>query len=131
MLIETPALLITDDDEDFRETLREVFAPRGFRTLLAADGEEAIGILHREPVHLWLLDMHMPRLTGLQTIDRARELRATIPWILLSAALDDQIIEAARKAEAFSVLPKPVRFAEITRVVREALRAAYDWTPNE
>ena len=46
MLDENPAILITDDDRDFRETLREVFEPRGFATLLAADGEEAIQIVN-------------------------------------------------------------------------------------
>ena len=43
MNLVTPSLLIAEDDRDFRETLREVFAPRGFRTLLAQDGEEALG----------------------------------------------------------------------------------------
>ena len=46
MLVTPPSLLITDDDSDFRETLRGVFEPRGFRTLLAGDGEEALEIVH-------------------------------------------------------------------------------------
>ena len=41
-MVISPSLLITDDDRDFRETLRDVFRPLGFRTLLAADGEEAV-----------------------------------------------------------------------------------------
>ena len=68
MLVETPSLLITDDDPGFRETLRVVFEPKGFRTLLASDGEEALKIVHSETVHVVLLDMHMPRLTGLETL---------------------------------------------------------------
>ena len=68
MLIETPSLLITDDDPGFRETLRVVFEPRGFRTLLAGDGEEALQIVHQEQVHVVLLDVHMPKLTGLETL---------------------------------------------------------------
>ena len=46
MLVETPSLLITDDDPAYRETLQVVFEPRGFRTLLAGDGEEALDIVH-------------------------------------------------------------------------------------
>ena len=56
-----PSILITDDDLDFRETLRFVFEPRGFRTLLAGDGEEALEIMRGEQVHLVLLDVHMPQ----------------------------------------------------------------------
>ncbi|MFO0903596.1 MAG: response regulator [Pirellulales bacterium] len=127
MLVETPALLIADDDDDFRETLREVFAPRGFRTLLASDGDEALQIVLGEPVHLLLVDMHMPRLTGLELARRVRESQVAIPWILLSAALDAEIVREAQAAAAFSVLAKPVRFKQITEVVADAMRARYNW----
>lgn len=126
-MVDSPSLLITDDDHDFRETLRDVFLPRGFRTLLASDGEEALQILEDEPVHLLLVDMHMPRCSGLELIRRARELRIALPWILLSAALDESIVREAREAAAFSILAKPVRFAQITAVVADAMRTRYNW----
>ena len=127
MNLVTPSLLITDDDRDFRETLQEVFALRGFRTLLAEDGEAALGVMERETVHLMLLDMHMPRLNGLDTIRRVRIQHGMIPWILLSARLDDQLRTEAEAAEASSVLPKPVSFQEITGAVSRALATAYGW----
>ena len=122
-----PSILITDDDLDFRETLRFVFEPRGFRTLLAGDGEEALQIMRGEQVHLVLLDVHMPKLSGLETLRRVRQLEWRVPIILLSAALDDSILRQARMAQAFSVLPKPVTRAQITDVVAQAFKQAYDW----
>lgn len=127
MLAETPSLLITDDDHGFRETLRVVFEPRGFRTLLAGDGEEALRIVHRETVHLVLLDMHMPRLTGIETLRLLKEFRAMLPCILLSAQLDDGIVEQARLAHADSVLSKGVTIRQITATVLEALQHTYAW----
>ncbi len=127
MLLETPSLLITDDDADFRQTLQGVFEPRGFRTLLAGDGEEALKIVCREVVHVILLDMHMPRLTGLETLRLVRKLKAGLPCILLSGALDELLIEQARQAEVFSVLPKPVALSQLTGAVGLALRTFYDW----
>jgi CheY-like chemotaxis protein len=127
MKLQTPSLLITDDDRDFRETLGDVFQSRGFRIRLASDGEEALDIIRFEPVHLLLVDMHMPRLTGLDTMRRLRELHLELPCILLSAALDQTIEAEARAAQAFSVLSKPVRLPEITGAVREALLQAYGW----
>jgi CheY-like chemotaxis protein len=127
MLSSPPCILITDDDPGFRQTLGGVFEPQGFRTLMAADGEEALEIVQREQVHLLLLDMHMPRLTGLDTLRRLREWNLRTPSILLSAELDDEIRDAARSAEAFEVLGKPVSRKEITDVVARALREAYDW----
>ncbi len=127
MLFETPTLLITDDDPGFRETLRVVFEPRGFRTLLAGDGEEAIEIVHQEQIHLVLLDVHMPRLTGLETLRQLKEFRAMLPCILLTAQLDERIVEQARIAHAYSVLSKTVTLRQITGVVFQALQRTYAW----
>ena len=124
MLLEPPSLLITDDDPGFRETLRFVFEPKGFRTLLASDGEEALKIVHTETVHVVLLDVHMPKLTGLETLRMMKEFRAMLPCILLSAQLDELILEQARLAHAYLVLSKTVTVGQITGAVRQA-RAAY------
>jgi DNA-binding response OmpR family regulator len=127
MLLEHPSLLITDDDTGFRETLRVAFEPRGFHTLLAGNGEEALEIVQRETVHIVLLDIHMPKLSGLETLQRLKQYRAMLPCIMLSAQLDDLIIEQARMAHAFSVLSKPVTINQITSVVRLALQRTYAW----
>jgi CheY-like chemotaxis protein len=127
MLLEHPSLLITDDDAGYRETLRGAFEPRGFRTLAAGNGEEALQIVKRETVHLVLLDIHMPRLSGLETLQRLKEFRAMLPCIMLSAQLDDLIIEQAKSAHAFSVLSKTVTINQITGAVRLALQRTYAW----
>ncbi len=127
MLIESPSLLITDDDCGFRETLRAAFEPRGFRTLLAGDGEEALHIVQSQEVHLVLLDMHMPKLTGLETLRRLREIRGMLPCILMSARLDELIVEQARREHAFSVLAKPVTLGQLTLTVHQALERVYHW----
>jgi CheY-like chemotaxis protein len=127
MRIETPSILITDDDHAFRETVRGVLEPRGFRTLTAADGEEALKIVALQPVHLLLLDMHMPRLTGLETVRRLRLLHAVVPCVLISAALDDSIVEQARTEEVFSVLPKPISCTQLTHTVDQVFRRIYAW----
>ncbi len=130
MRLELPSLLITDDDLDFRETLRAVFEPR-FRTILASDGEEALDIVRRQEVHLLLVDMHMPRLTGLETMQRVKLLKSRLPCILLSAGLDEALERQARLAEAFSVLAKPVTRRELTSTVEAAMRRIYGWESPE
>ena len=124
-MVISPSLLITDDDRDFRETLRDVFQPLGFRTLLAADGEEALEIVLKSEVHLVLMDMHMPRLTGLEAISQIKRIRSRLPCILISGQLDDEI---RRRVEAFDILAKPVSRAEVTHSVTKALKVTYNWT---
>jgi CheY-like chemotaxis protein len=124
MLNEVPSILIADDDTAFRETLRGMLEPRGFRTFAASNGEETLKIVTREPIHLLLLDMHMPRLTGLETVRRIRQFHALLPCVLISAALDPSIVEQARLAEVFSVLTKPVSRCD---TIDQVFRRTYGW----
>jgi CheY-like chemotaxis protein len=139
MRLITPRLLITDDDRDFRETIAGALMDRGFETLQASDGEEALDVVSRHEVHLLLLDQQMPRLSGLEMIERLRALDVggawrpapepilPLPWILISGALDEQLLERARAALAFSVLSKPLRLPALTGAVAQALEQAYGW----
>lgn len=129
-MVDSPALLITDDDRAVRETLESLFAPRGYRTFLAASGDEAMRIVGRESVHIALLDMHMPRLSGLETILQVKRLGFPLPCILMSAALDDSIRLAAAKANVFSVLAKPLSCQQVVGEVERALAQSFDW-PKE
>ena len=143
-MLYTPRVLITDDDRDFRETIAGILSDRGFETLQAGDGEEALSIVRQQEVHLLLLDMQMPRLSGLETIELLHQLPQPassgiglahehiqpvfpLPWILISGCLDDQLIARAKASAVFSVLPKPVRLPALTGAVAGALAQAYDW----
>lgn len=125
-----PSILITDDDRGFRETLRGVLEPEGFQTFLAEDGPQAIDIVRTNEVHLLLLDMHMPRLTGLETLRLVKQLKSRLPCILLSAHPDEGLVQQAMRADAFSFLTKPVSRLTITTTVRTALAKTYGW-PTE
>jgi CheY-like chemotaxis protein len=127
-MIETPSLLITDDDRSLRETLRAVFEPRGYEIHLAADGVEALHIVQFQVIHILLMDMHMPQLTGLETIRRLRQTSVQAPAILMSAQLDDCTVHAAQQEQVFSVLAKPFSVATILTLVRNALAHTYHWT---
>ncbi len=119
------SLLITDDDRVARETMRDVFEPAGFRTFLAECGEEALDIVRGEDVHLALMDMHMPRLTGLETMELMRSIKGLLPTILMSADHDDHLMRQALSAKVFCVLAKPVSKNVLIYVVTRALQKFY------
>jgi DNA-binding response OmpR family regulator len=129
-MLATPHMVIADDDRAFRETLASVFVAQGFRTTLAIDGEEVLGIARREPVHLMLLDYEMPRLTGLEAVRQMQRRSRKLPWILISAAIDEALRAEAQRADAFCVLDKPVRFRELNSAVETAMKVNYDWSPS-
>ena len=119
------SILITDDDRESRETLRDIVEPQGYRALLASSGEEAIEIVQHQPVHVVLLDMHMPTLTGLETIQLVRQVNALLPCILVTADATEGLIRQALLAHAYSVIPKPVSKNLVLYTVVRALGRAY------
>jgi CheY-like chemotaxis protein len=72
--------------------------------------------------------MHMPRLTGLETLRKLKQIKVVLPCIILSANADDELREEARRADAFSVLAKPVSRINLTTIVHAALRRTYNWS---
>ncbi|MFP6658186.1 MAG: response regulator, partial [Pirellulales bacterium] len=84
-------------------------------------------IIQSEEVHVALLDMHMPRLSGLETLRLVKQFKALLPVILMSARLDETIRAEAQRAEAFAVLSKPVSRFDLTSSVQQALHCAYGW----
>jgi CheY-like chemotaxis protein len=120
------SILITDDDRSARETLREIVAPQGFRTLMAESGEEAIELIRQNEVHLTLMDMHMPRLSGLETMAIVRQIKGLIPAILITADRDDDLMRRALSEHAFCVLAKPVSKNVVIYVVNKAIEKYYN-----
>jgi CheY-like chemotaxis protein len=123
--LEPYSILITDDDAGCQEALRETLEPEGYRTLLASSGEEALDIVRGEPVHLLLLDMHMPRLTGLETLQLLRQINALLPAILVTADNSERLLRQAHQAKAYSVIPKPVSKSVVLYTVVRALVRCY------
>jgi CheY-like chemotaxis protein len=119
------SILITDDDRNSRETLREIFEPEGYRTLLAASGDEAVEIVRFEPIHLALIDMHMPKLTGLETLELMRQVNTLLPCILVTGDATESLRRQAFQARAYSVIPKPVNRGVVLYTVVRVLGRVY------
>lgn len=119
------SILITDDDTGCREALRDIVEPEGFRTFLASSGEEAIDIVRQEPVHLALLDVNMPTLSGLETLQIVHQINAVLPCILVTADATERLMRQALSAHAYSVIAKPVSKNVVLYTVARALDRAY------
>lgn len=122
-----PHLLITDDDRALRESIANALIRRGFEITLASDGKEALNAVHEGRVHLALVDVHMPGITGLQLLAQLKAESCDVPFILMSGALDEQIREEAMKMRAYRVLSKPIRLPILTQTVSEGLAEHYGW----
>ncbi len=122
-------VLVTDDDADAREALLEVLQP-DCEVLTAADGEEAVRLARTEHPDLVLMDLSMPRLDGLQALERIRADAATaeVPVIVVSARGEDAVKARALDLGAVDYLQKPFSDRELRARVERTLRLARSQT---
>src|SRR4051812_20183795 len=102
-------VLITDDDPACRKAVQEIMEPAGYQTMQAGTGEEALEIIAaNQTVHLVLMDMPLPRISGLDALKILHQWRAQLPCILMTADATAELMRQAFQAHAYSVIPKPV-----------------------
>ena len=123
------SILVADDDKGNREALAGLLRDRGFQTVVAADGGEAVEIIQVTTIHLVLIDMHMPRLTGLEAVQMVRQLNALLPAILMTADATRELMRQAFQAQVYSVIPKPVNVNVVLHTLARALQQVYGPPP--
>jgi CheY-like chemotaxis protein len=119
------SILVADDDHAVRDTMRDIIDPLGYRTYFASDGAEALEIVRAEMIHIALFDVHMPKLTGLETLQMIRQFNMLLPVILITADSDAGLMRQAFQAHAYSVLPKPVNKNMVLQTLIRALDKVY------
>ena len=123
-------ILIVDDDPLVRRALQTMLEHGGHVCRTAVDGAEGLEMLRAADCDVALIDMHMPRLTGLETLQLVRQINAILPCILVTADASDRLMRQAYQARAYSVIPKPVSKNVVLYTVVRTLRRVYDLTQD-
>jgi len=104
-----PLVLVADDDDDIRALVGFRLERAGYEVVTAADGEQALSLARERAPDLAVLDMMMPKLTGLDVTRQLRANEATkgIPVILLTARVQEADIARGVEAGADDYVKKP------------------------
>jgi two-component system response regulator MprA len=115
-------LLVVDDDDDVRDSLRLALGYAGYAVSTAANGADALSAVAQSPVDLIILDVLMPMLNGLDTCRALRSRGDATPVLVLTArdAIDDRV--AGLEAGADDYLVKPFALRELLARVNALLR---------
>jgi len=124
-----PRILVADDEGDARDILVTILQTE-YEVQAVADGEHAVERIRTEHPDLVLMDLYMPRLDGLQALERIRSDPATadIPVIFVSAGADDTVKARAFELGAVDYLQKPFSDRELRARVERTVRLARSQT---
>ena len=118
-----PHVLIVDDELNIRRVLAAMLAREGYEVTAAADGEQALAVLQKTPVHVVVTDLIMPRLGGLELLARVAAEFPDVPVIVITAHGTVDSAVQALKAGAFDYITKPFEQEELKKVIAKASRA--------
>lgn len=117
-------ILVVDDEKEIRELLEINLKNEGYNVIKASNGEEALAFLEKENIHLIILDIMMPGMSGLEVCKRVRE-KYNLPILMLSAKGEDMDKIQGIMTGADDYVCKPFNYLELVVRVRALLRRTY------
>ena len=113
-------MLVIEDEHSIRRLLSGLIQSRGFATLEAKDGREGVDVARESGPNLIILDISMPGMDGLETLEMLKADPATAgrPVVMLSGTLDPEHAEMTRGLGAAAFLNKPVN-ADVLDLILE------------
>lgn len=116
-------VLVVDDDNALRMTVSSAFQERNYLVDQAADGEEAVNKVMSTKYDLVLLDVNMPRMSGLEALKQIKAYDSSIICLILTAYSNvKDAVEAVRQG-AYNYLEKPIKSDDLVALVDRALKA--------
>ncbi|HXH12272.1 MAG TPA: UDP-3-O-acyl-N-acetylglucosamine deacetylase [Alphaproteobacteria bacterium] len=113
-------ILIVDDEPSILRSLTGILGDEGFQVAHATDGETALQLVREYPYDLVLLDIWMPGLDGIQTLQRLRGLKPGVCVIVMSGHGNIETAVKATKLGAFDYLEKPLSLDSVLNAVNAA-----------
>lgn len=120
------SLLITDDDEMCRNSLKHLFDSDGYYTHLASCGMDAIEVAKVEYLHFMIIDAHLPDISGVQTFELIKkEADIMVPCIFISGDGSKELKLEILSADGFTFVPKPINIGTIRFAVKRLIEQYY------
>jgi two-component system response regulator AtoC len=121
-MAKTPLILIVDDEPTMLRYLRTLLEVDGYRVETATNGQEALQRLQQAPIpDMLLLDVLMPVLDGLQTLEKVRALHPNLKVFMLSCVSDTRKVVQAIRLGAQDYLTKPFQKADLDALIKQCL----------
>ncbi len=114
-------ILVVDDEDEIRESVREILSDEGYQVIEAPDGARALEVIREERPRLVLLDIWMPQMDGIVLLKQMKKQEPGIKVIMISGHGNIHTAVTATKFGAFDFLEKPLSLDGLLLTVRRAL----------
>ena len=115
-------LLVVDDEEGIRSSMRKYLVLQGYEVVTAATGEEALTVIGRQKVTGILLDVNLPGINGVELVPRILELEPNMAILMLTAVNDATSAALCMQRGALDYLIKPIDLTHLGRAIQNALQ---------
>jgi nitrogen regulation protein NR(I) len=116
-----PHILVIDDDPSVRNILEEFLQLKGFEVSVVGDGEVGVDVIQEKKIDLYLVDLVLPGMGGIEVLKKVSLLNVTIPAIVITGFGAIETAVEAIKSGAFDYITKPFVLEELFLVVQRAL----------
>jgi two-component system, NtrC family, response regulator PilR len=114
-------ILVVDDEEIMREILETLLSREGYEVRVAGSGAEGLDLARSQPFDAAIVDIMMPGLDGIATLDELKRIDEDLAVIIITAFASVESAISAMKAGAFDYVTKPFKNDEVLVVVRNAM----------
>ena len=116
------SILIVDDNKDFQFLLSGILTKKGYKTIIANNGFEAIKLVNKSIPNLVLLDLKLPEMDGIEVLQELMKIDKELLVIMITAYGDVSHSVKAMKLGAYDYITKPLDYEEIIITIRKALK---------
>lgn len=116
-------ILVADDEESMRWVLSKALKRKGIAVDLAKDGDEALSMIQRSAYDLAILDIKMPGISGLDLLEKAKEIRQDLLFVIMTAEASMKNAVEAMKRGAYDYITKPFDLDVIDAIIEKIEKA--------
>jgi two-component system nitrogen regulation response regulator NtrX len=122
---DSATILVVDDEEGIRRSLKGVLEDEGYRVILAEDGDKALSLMEEESPDLVLLDIWMPGKDGMVVLEEIRRGWPMLPVVMISGHGSVDLAVRATKLGAYDFVEKPLSLDKVLLTLRNALNYSF------
>ena len=115
-------IMVVDDEENMRESLKDIFEEEGYKIILSDSGKDAIKKIEKYEINVVVSDVRMPEMDGFELLHEIKKIKPEIPFIMITAYSTTKLGVRAMKEGAKDYIEKPFDPDELLIIISKIIK---------